>query len=100
MYAVQVNLAWIPMNLCIHVMILYNCVLYLYELCTAIYSVGTLSYVSLAVCHYATCMQGQSWSIGMDEGAQTVANFLKFYNPSVTGGSLGQHLSEVSAMHE
>ena len=40
-------------------------------------------------------LQGQSWSIGMDEDAQTVANFLKFYNPSIVGGSLGYHLSEV-----
>ena len=32
----------------------------------------------------------------MDEGAQTVANFLKFYNPSLVGGSLGHHFVEVS----
>ena len=32
----------------------------------------------------------------MDEGAQTVANFLKFYNPSIVGGSLGSHIGEVS----
>ena len=32
----------------------------------------------------------------MDEGAQTVANFLKFYNPSLIGGSLGRHIVEVS----
>ena len=50
--------------------------------------------------HCATCMQGQSWSMGMDEGAQTVANFLKFYNPSIIGGSLGQHLTEVSTTHK
>ena len=31
----------------------------------------------------------------MDEDAQTVANFLKFYNPSIIGGSLGHHSSEV-----
>ena len=31
----------------------------------------------------------------MDEGAQTVANFLKFYNPSLIGGSLGHHIVEV-----
>ena len=41
-------------------------------------------------------MQGQSWSIGMDKDAQTVANFLKFYNPSIIGGSLGSHIGEVS----
>ena len=32
----------------------------------------------------------------MDDGAQTVANFLKFYNPSIVGGSLGHHFVEVS----
>lgn len=32
----------------------------------------------------------------MDDGAQTVANFLKFYNPSLIGGSLGHHIVEVS----
>ena len=32
----------------------------------------------------------------MDDGAQTVANILKFYNPSVVGGSLGHHIGEVS----
>ena len=31
----------------------------------------------------------------MDENAQTVANFLKFYNPSIVGGSLGHHIVEV-----
>ena len=34
----------------------------------------------------------------MDEGAQTVANFLKFYNPSLVGGSLGHHIVEVSIL--
>ena len=32
----------------------------------------------------------------MDKDAQTVANFLKFYNPSIVGGSLGSHIGEVS----
>jgi hypothetical protein len=32
----------------------------------------------------------------MDADAQTVANFLKFYNPSIVGGSLGSHIGEVS----
>ena len=32
----------------------------------------------------------------MDEGAQTVPNFLKKYNPNIVGGSLGNHLGEVS----
>jgi hypothetical protein len=31
----------------------------------------------------------------MDEGAQTVANFLKNYNPSLIGGSIGHHFLEV-----
>ena len=33
----------------------------------------------------------------MDTSAKTVANFLKFYNPSLVGGSLGQHIGEVSS---
>jgi hypothetical protein len=33
----------------------------------------------------------------MDVDAQTVANFLKFYNPSIVGESLGSHIiGEVS----
>ena len=32
----------------------------------------------------------------MNKDAQTVANFLKFYNPSIVGGSLGSHIGEVS----
>ena len=32
----------------------------------------------------------------MDEDAQTLANFLKFYTPSIVGGSLGSHVGEVS----
>lgn len=31
----------------------------------------------------------------MDPGAQTLANFLKFYNRSLVGGSLGHHIGEV-----
>lgn len=31
----------------------------------------------------------------MDEGAQTVPNFLKNYRDMVIGGSLGYHLGEV-----
>ena len=34
----------------------------------------------------------------MDEGAQTMANFLQFYNPSIVGGSLGSHVGEVSQL--
>lgn len=41
-------------------------------------------------------MQGLSWSIGMDEGAQTLPNFIKKYNPNIVGGSLGHHLGSVS----
>ncbi len=43
-----------------------------------------------------TCTQGMSWSIGMDNGAQTVPNFLKKYRNDLIGGSLGHHLGEVS----
>ena len=31
----------------------------------------------------------------MESNAQTVANFLKFYSPSIIGGSLGHHIGEV-----
>lgn len=40
-------------------------------------------------------IRGVSWAIGMDPGAVTVANFLKFFNPNVVGGSLGQHRTEL-----
>ena len=36
--------------------------------------------------------RGQSWSIGADPNAVTLFNFLKTYNSSLIGGSLGQHL--------
>ena len=39
--------------------------------------------------------QGQSWSIGMDSNAPTVANFLKFYSSSIIGGSLRHHIGDV-----
>ena len=32
----------------------------------------------------------------MDRDAQTLANFLKFYNPSIIGGTRGSHIGEVS----
>jgi hypothetical protein len=32
----------------------------------------------------------------MDADTQTVANFLKFYNHSIVGESLGSHIGEVS----
>ncbi len=31
----------------------------------------------------------------MDEGAQTVPNFLRRYNPAIVGGSLSHHVIEV-----
>ena len=40
-------------------------------------------------------MQGQSWSIGGDPDAQTVATFLRFYTPNIVGASLGKHFFEV-----
>ena len=50
-----------------------------------------------AIPHFYTCMhvQGQSWSIGGDPGAQTVATFLRFYTPNIVGASLGKHFFEV-----
>ena len=40
-------------------------------------------------------LQGQSFAIGGDSDAQTIATFLRFYTPNITGASLGHHLSEV-----
>ena len=40
-------------------------------------------------------LQGQSWCIGADSDAQTVATFLRFYTPDIVGGSLGHHIVEV-----
>lgn len=48
----------------------------------------------LLVCIKIT--QGLSWSIGMDEGAQTLPNFLKNYRDDVVGGSVGNHTGEAS----
>ncbi|XP_064393239.1 phospholipase B1, membrane-associated-like isoform X3 [Halichondria panicea] len=39
--------------------------------------------------------RGMSWSIGMDDDAQTVPNFLKNYRDDLIGGSLGHHLGEL-----
>ncbi|KAG8815929.1 hypothetical protein FRC18_001248, partial [Serendipita sp. 400] len=33
--------------------------------------------------------RGQSYAAGMDDGAITIPNFIKHYNPSATGGSRG-----------
>ena len=41
-------------------------------------------------------MQGKSYSIGLDENATTIAAFLRFYTPGIIGGSLGNHIGEVS----
>jgi len=38
--------------------------------------------------------RGQSWSIGGDHNATTLANFLQFYSPKLQGSSLGHHLLE------
>jgi len=39
--------------------------------------------------------RGQSWSIGGDSDAVTLANFFKYYNSSVQGASLSNHIVEV-----
>jgi len=39
--------------------------------------------------------RGQSWAIGGDENATTLANFIKYFNPNVTGYSLGKHFVEL-----
>jgi hypothetical protein len=36
--------------------------------------------------------RGESWSIGGDNNATTLANFLKFFNPSIVGASVGAHI--------
>ena len=43
----------------------------------------------------STCMQGQSWCIGGDSNASTIASFLRFYTPDIQGASLGTHLASV-----
>ena len=45
------------------------------------------------------CPQGQSWSMGGDSDAQSVAAFLRFYTPNITGASVGHHIVEVRASH-
>jgi hypothetical protein len=42
--------------------------------------------------------RGQSWSMGLDSNASTVASFLRFYTPGIVGGSLGNHSVEVCIM--
>lgn len=39
--------------------------------------------------------RGLSWSIGGDNNATTLANFLQTYNPNLQGPSLGSHLVEI-----
>jgi len=39
--------------------------------------------------------RGVSFSIGMDEDANTVANFIKYYQPKLVGGSVGKHIAEI-----
>ena len=43
-------------------------------------------------------MQGQSFTIGGDEDAQTIATFLRHYTPSIVGASLGHHFVEVGLL--
>lgn len=42
-----------------------------------------------------TEFRGYSYLIGGDEGASTVANFMKHYNPILQGPSKGSHLAEI-----
>jgi phospholipase B1 len=39
--------------------------------------------------------RGLSWDIGGDSNATTLANFLRYYNPSIQGFSLGSHIVEL-----
>lgn len=41
------------------------------------------------------CSQGESWSIGGNPNASTIATFLRHYNPGLVGASLGSHIVEV-----
>lgn len=38
--------------------------------------------------------RGLSYSIGGDEGAFTIPNYIKHYQSNVTGYSIGEHLGE------
>ena len=38
-----------------------------------------------------TEFRGKSWGIGGDEGAVTLANFVKHYNSSLEGSAVGKH---------
>ena len=51
----------------------------------------TLIYISL---------QGKSFSIGGDAGANTITNWLRNYNEDIVGMSVGSHFAEVrSRLH-
>ena len=39
--------------------------------------------------------RGQSWLIGADNDAQTLATFFKNYNSHLVGGSVGEHIAEL-----
>lgn len=38
--------------------------------------------------------RGQSYAMGGDPGAETMAQFIKNYNPNLQGESLGHHIIE------
>jgi hypothetical protein len=62
---------------------------------------GSYAYGGLLELSWISPCSQQSWNIGIDEDAQTVANFLKFYNPSPIVGSIGAlALKEVSQKHK
>lgn len=42
-----------------------------------------------------TEFRGHSWAIGGDNGAVTMANFVKRYSSSLQGPSVGSHLAEI-----
>ncbi|KAI8139076.1 hypothetical protein BJV82DRAFT_522349 [Fennellomyces sp. T-0311] len=39
--------------------------------------------------------RGQSWAIGGDEGAPSLANFVNHYNSSLVGASIGSHIATI-----
>ena len=39
--------------------------------------------------------RGQSWGIGGDEGAITLANMVNHYNKTLEGPSIGSHLATI-----
>lgn len=53
------------------------------------YDLGGTGFFNLST---YTEFRGLNFALGGDEGATTVANFMKHYNPTVQGAFIGNHL--------